>query len=155
RRTSRSINSCAPDGWCASAPGSRRSSRRWRNEATRADSRPPTESSGPAELAPMTRAAREILIRPLMTEKSMRQKEEHNAVAFGGPPVPHVRHARGNHPEGAGEEPARAQAADERAQYVRADHRAPPRRRGEAHAPHGGLPAREVRRPGARGRDRV
>ena len=30
----------------------------------------------------MTRAAREILIRPLMTEKSMRQKEEHNAVAF-------------------------------------------------------------------------
>src|SRR2546425_13212193 len=30
----------------------------------------------------MTRAAREILIRPLMTEKSMRQKEERNTVAF-------------------------------------------------------------------------
>lgn len=30
----------------------------------------------------MTRAAREILLRPLMTEKSMRQKEEHNTVAF-------------------------------------------------------------------------
>lgn len=30
----------------------------------------------------MTRAAREILIRPLMTEKSMRQKEEENTVAF-------------------------------------------------------------------------
>ena len=30
----------------------------------------------------MTRAAREILIRPLMTEKSMRQKEEQNTVAF-------------------------------------------------------------------------
>ena len=28
------------------------------------------------------RAPREILIRPLMTEKSMRQKEELNAVAF-------------------------------------------------------------------------
>ena len=30
----------------------------------------------------MTRAARVILIRPLMTEKSMRQKEEQNTVAF-------------------------------------------------------------------------
>ena len=30
----------------------------------------------------MTRAAREILIRPLMTEKSMRQKDEQNTVAF-------------------------------------------------------------------------
>lgn len=30
----------------------------------------------------MTRAARQILIRPLMTEKSMRQKEEENTVAF-------------------------------------------------------------------------
>ena len=30
----------------------------------------------------MTRSAREILIRPLMTEKSMRQKEELNTVAF-------------------------------------------------------------------------
>src|SRR2546422_11100618 len=30
----------------------------------------------------MTRSAREILIRPLMTEKSMRQKEEQNTVAF-------------------------------------------------------------------------
>ena len=30
----------------------------------------------------MTRAAREILIRPLMTEKSMRQKEEQNTVTF-------------------------------------------------------------------------
>jgi large subunit ribosomal protein L23 len=30
----------------------------------------------------MTRTAREILIRPLMTEKSMRQKEEQNTVAF-------------------------------------------------------------------------
>ena len=30
----------------------------------------------------MSRPAREILIRPLMTEKSMRQKEELNAVAF-------------------------------------------------------------------------
>jgi len=30
----------------------------------------------------MSRAAREILIRPLMTEKSMRQKEEQNTVAF-------------------------------------------------------------------------
>ena len=30
----------------------------------------------------MSRPAREILIRPLMTEKSMRQKEEQNTVAF-------------------------------------------------------------------------
>ena len=30
----------------------------------------------------MSRTAREILIRPLMTEKSMRQKEELNTVAF-------------------------------------------------------------------------
>lgn len=30
----------------------------------------------------MTRAAREILIRPLMTEKSMRQKDEQNTVTF-------------------------------------------------------------------------
>ena len=30
----------------------------------------------------MSRAPREILIRPLMTEKSMRQKEEQNTVAF-------------------------------------------------------------------------
>jgi large subunit ribosomal protein L23 len=30
----------------------------------------------------MSRLPREILIRPLMTEKSMRQKEEHNTVTF-------------------------------------------------------------------------
>lgn len=30
----------------------------------------------------MSRTARDILIRPLMTEKSMRQKEEQNTVAF-------------------------------------------------------------------------
>jgi large subunit ribosomal protein L23 len=30
----------------------------------------------------MSRPAREIIIRPLMTEKSMRQKEEQNAVTF-------------------------------------------------------------------------
>jgi large subunit ribosomal protein L23 len=30
----------------------------------------------------MNRTAREIIIRPLMTEKSMRQKEEHNTVTF-------------------------------------------------------------------------
>jgi large subunit ribosomal protein L23 len=30
----------------------------------------------------MSRSARDILIRPLMTEKSMRQKEEQNTVAF-------------------------------------------------------------------------
>ena len=30
----------------------------------------------------MSRTAREILIRPLMTDKSMRQKEEQNTVAF-------------------------------------------------------------------------
>jgi large subunit ribosomal protein L23 len=30
----------------------------------------------------MTRMAREVLIRPLMTEKSMRQKEEANTVTF-------------------------------------------------------------------------
>ena len=30
----------------------------------------------------MSKSAREILIRPLMTEKHMRQKEEHNTVAF-------------------------------------------------------------------------
>jgi large subunit ribosomal protein L23 len=30
----------------------------------------------------MSRSPREILIRPLMTEKSMRQKEEQNTVAF-------------------------------------------------------------------------
>lgn len=30
----------------------------------------------------MTRDPRTILIRPLMTEKHMRQKEEHNAVTF-------------------------------------------------------------------------
>jgi len=30
----------------------------------------------------MSRTAREIIIRPLMTEKSMRQKEEHNTVTF-------------------------------------------------------------------------
>jgi large subunit ribosomal protein L23 len=30
----------------------------------------------------MSRNAREIIIRPLMTEKSMRQKEEQNTVAF-------------------------------------------------------------------------
>ena len=30
----------------------------------------------------MSRPAREILIRPLMTEKSMRQKDEQNTVAF-------------------------------------------------------------------------
>ena len=34
----------------------------------------------------MSRPAREILIRPLMTEKSMRQKEEQNKVAFRGRP---------------------------------------------------------------------
>jgi large subunit ribosomal protein L23 len=30
----------------------------------------------------MNRTARQILLRPLMTEKSMRQKEEQNTVAF-------------------------------------------------------------------------
>ncbi|MBM4440205.1 MAG: 50S ribosomal protein L23 [Candidatus Rokubacteria bacterium] len=30
----------------------------------------------------MSRPARDIIIRPLMTEKSMRQKEEHNTVTF-------------------------------------------------------------------------
>jgi large subunit ribosomal protein L23 len=30
----------------------------------------------------MSRSARDILIRPLMTEKSMRQKEEENTVTF-------------------------------------------------------------------------
>lgn len=30
----------------------------------------------------MTRSPREIIIRPLMTEKSMRQKEEQNTVTF-------------------------------------------------------------------------
>ena len=30
----------------------------------------------------MSRTAREIIVRPLMTEKSMRQKEEHNTVTF-------------------------------------------------------------------------
>ncbi|MBI2215911.1 MAG: 50S ribosomal protein L23 [Candidatus Rokubacteria bacterium] len=30
----------------------------------------------------MTRSAREILIRPLMTEKSMRQKDDENTVTF-------------------------------------------------------------------------
>jgi large subunit ribosomal protein L23 len=30
----------------------------------------------------MSRSAREVLIRPLMTEKSMRQKEEDNTVTF-------------------------------------------------------------------------
>ncbi len=30
----------------------------------------------------MTRSAREILLRPIMTEKSMRQKEEQNVVTF-------------------------------------------------------------------------
>jgi large subunit ribosomal protein L23 len=30
----------------------------------------------------MTRSAREVLIRPLMTEKSMRQKEAENTVTF-------------------------------------------------------------------------
>jgi len=30
----------------------------------------------------MTRNAREIILRPIMTEKSMRQKEEHNVVTF-------------------------------------------------------------------------
>jgi large subunit ribosomal protein L23 len=30
----------------------------------------------------MSRSPREIVIRPIMTEKSMRQKEEHNTVTF-------------------------------------------------------------------------
>ena len=30
----------------------------------------------------MSRDPREVLIRPLMTEKTMREKEEHNTVAF-------------------------------------------------------------------------
>ena len=30
----------------------------------------------------MSRSPREIIIRPLMTEKSMQQKEEHNTVTF-------------------------------------------------------------------------
>ena len=30
----------------------------------------------------MSRTPREIIIRPLMTEKSMQQKEEHNTVTF-------------------------------------------------------------------------
>ena len=30
----------------------------------------------------MNRSARDIIVRPLMTEKSMRQKEEHNTVTF-------------------------------------------------------------------------
>ena len=30
----------------------------------------------------MSRDAREIILRPIMTEKSMRQKEEHNVVTF-------------------------------------------------------------------------
>ncbi|HSE93978.1 MAG TPA: 50S ribosomal protein L23 [Methylomirabilota bacterium] len=30
----------------------------------------------------MTRSAREIILRPIMTEKSMRQKEEQNVVTF-------------------------------------------------------------------------
>ena len=30
----------------------------------------------------MTRDPRQVILRPLMTEKSMRQKEEHNTVAF-------------------------------------------------------------------------
>src|SRR5437870_12034812 len=108
---SRSTNYCGRGAWCAIAPRSRRWNRRWRDEAARADRRPPTDGSGPAGVrwngerqaersrsapplgpptdgsglagpATMTRAAREILIRPLMTEKSMRQKEEQNTVAF-------------------------------------------------------------------------
>ncbi len=34
----------------------------------------------------MSRDPREILIRPIMTEKSMRQKEERNTVTFQVPP---------------------------------------------------------------------
>ncbi len=30
----------------------------------------------------MSRSARDVIIRPLMTEKSMRQKEEQNTVTF-------------------------------------------------------------------------
>ena len=30
----------------------------------------------------MSRSAREIIIRPIMTEKSMQQKEDHNVVTF-------------------------------------------------------------------------
>ena len=30
----------------------------------------------------MTRDPRQVILRPIMTEKSMRQKEEHNTVAF-------------------------------------------------------------------------
>ena len=30
----------------------------------------------------MSRSAREIILRPIMTEKTMRQKEEHNVVTF-------------------------------------------------------------------------
>src|SRR2546430_14801818 len=79
---SRTTNYRGRGAWCAIAPRSRRWNRRWRDEAARADRRPPTDGPGPARPATMTRAAREILIRPLMTEKSMRQKEEQNTVAF-------------------------------------------------------------------------
>src|SRR5207249_10493984 len=44
--------------------------------------RPPAGQGGLEDAATMSRTAREILIRPLMTEKSMRQKEEQNTVAF-------------------------------------------------------------------------
>src|SRR4029434_4429358 len=66
----------------SSAPVSWRSRRRWRNEATSTYGRPPAVCAGLEEPAPMSGTAREILIRPLMTEKSMRQKEELNTVAF-------------------------------------------------------------------------
>src|SRR5262249_25863221 len=78
----RSTSSCTPTAWCASGSACWRSRGRWGNEATRTYGRPPPVQGGLEDSATMSRTAREILIRPLMTEKSMRQKEEQNTVAF-------------------------------------------------------------------------
>src|SRR5256886_17231021 len=43
---SRSTNYWGRGAWCAIAPRSRRWNRRWRDEAARADGRPPTDGSG-------------------------------------------------------------------------------------------------------------
>src|SRR5439155_1591316 len=45
---SRSTNYWGRGAWCAIAPRSRRWNRRWRDEAARADGRPPTDGPGPA-----------------------------------------------------------------------------------------------------------
>ena len=72
-----------------------------------------------------------------------------------GPPLHVGLHVRGDHEVQAGEEPARARDEEGRPELERSHHDAPPGRRPQAPLPRDRLQAREGRRAGEGGRDRV